>query len=104
MATCAVLCLAGLGYVWEKRQIHVLGREIKKHETDLDKLRRENEARRRNYAAMCSPAELDARARKMNLGLSVPQPEQIVRMTEPVPQPAPGGKVFAAGKPAETNN
>lgn len=103
MVTFAVLCLAGLGFLWEKRQIHVLGREIKKLETDLDKLRRENEARRRTYASMCSPGELDARARKMNLGLSVPQPEQIVRMTEPVHGPAVP-KVFAAGSPNETNN
>ena len=103
MVGCAVLCLAGLGYVWEKRQIHVLGREIKKLETDLEQLKKDNEARRRTYAAMCSPAELDARARKMNLCLSVPHPDQIVKMLEPVMQPQ-GSKVFAASDPNETNN
>jgi hypothetical protein len=80
---CAFLCLIGLGFLWQKRQIHVLGREIKRLETDYEAIRKHNETLKRTYAAMCSPGELDARARRMNLGLVVPQPEQIVRMAEP---------------------
>jgi hypothetical protein len=99
----SLFCLASLGFLWQKRQIHLLGREIRKLEIEYEAVRKRNEALRRTYAAMCSPGELDARARKMNLGLVVPQPEQIVRMVEPVPQ-TDQPKVMAASPGSEARN
>lgn len=84
---CGFVCLtlAGLGYLWQKKQIHILGREMRLMEVQLEEYRRANANMQRAYSAMCSPAELDARVRRMNLGLSAPLPDQIVRLPEPLP-------------------
>jgi hypothetical protein len=76
--------LAGLGFLWQKKQIHSLGRDIRLRETRLEELKRANANLLRAYAAMCSPVELDARVKRMNLGLAAPLPDQIIRMPEPV--------------------
>ena len=39
---CLVTCSLGLGYVWQKQQINILGGQIKENEIKLEKLRREN--------------------------------------------------------------
>ena len=93
--TCCAVCLAGIGYVWAKTQVWGLSRDIKKLETRLDELKRTNDALQRTYAAMCTPRELDARVKRLNLGLSVPRPDQILRLPEPVP---------GAGKAEDTTN
>jgi hypothetical protein len=77
--------LAGLGYVWQKKEIHALGRDIRLREARLEELKRSNANLQRAFAAMCSPVELEARMRRMNLGLAAPLPDQIVRMPEPPP-------------------
>jgi hypothetical protein len=82
---CAAVCLAGIGYIWAKTQVWGLSREIKRLETRRDELKRANDALDRTYAAMCTPRELDARAKRLNLGLSAPLPDQIVRIAEPFP-------------------
>jgi hypothetical protein len=87
ITACLVMGLAGVGYVWAKGQVHDLGREIKGREMRLDELRRTNALLRQAYATLCSPRELDAAARRLNLGLAAPRPDQIVRMEEPAPRP-----------------
>ena len=77
---CAAVCMAGIGYVWAKSQNWGLSKEIKELELRLDVLRRDNDALQRKYAAMCSPSNLDARVRELNLGLSAPLPSQIIRV------------------------
>lgn len=84
---CGAIGLAGLGYVWAKAQVHSLGRDIKKLETHLDELRRTNALMRQAYATLCSPRELDAAVRKLDLGLAAPRPDQIVRIEEPGGRP-----------------
>lgn len=98
----AILCLAGVGYLWQKTRIYALGRQIKALETQVDRLQVGNQALERAYAAMCSPRELDARVRKLNLGLAAPQPDQIVRMSEPI-SPNERPQVVSA-EPRDFNN
>lgn len=96
---CAAVCLAGMGYVWAKTQVWGLGRDIKRLENRRDELRRVNDSLQRTYAAMCTPRELDARAKRLNLGLITPQPDQLVRMVEPTPlaRQRSETKVYASG-------
>jgi hypothetical protein len=99
IAICGAVCLAGIGYIWAKTQVWGLSREMKALETRRDELKRANNTLERTYAAMCTPRELDARAKLLNLGLVAPQPDQFVRLPEPVPlvQRTEPTKMFAAG-------
>lgn len=75
-----------MGYVWQKNQIHVLAREIKKQEETLGELRRRNKNRSDRLTIICSPQTLEARIKQMNLGLVLPPGGQIIRLSEsPVP-------------------
>lgn len=81
----AVTCaLAGIGYVWAKTEVWSLSREKKKLEVRLDVLKRANAASDREYARMCTPRALAEQVRRLNLGLAAPQPDQIIRVPEPV--------------------
>jgi hypothetical protein len=95
----AVFCLflagAGVGYVWQREQISKLGSQIKTNEIRLEELRRNTEALSRVLASLSSPQELDARVKRMNLGLAAPQPEQILRVVERAPE-SPRPKVLFA--------
>ena len=91
-----LLCLliggAGVGYVWQKNQIYQLGQQIRKREFRLAELEEQNEKFRKQWAVMRSPQYLEMRIRELNLGLALPQPEQVWRLPEPqadAPQPAP---------------
>ena len=99
IALCGAVCLAGIGYIWAKTQVWALSRDIKSLETRRDELRRANNTLERTYAAMCTPRALDARVKLLNLGLVVPQPDQIIRIPEPLPGLARNQetKVYAAG-------
>lgn len=80
---CGALCLAGIGYLWAKTQLWNLSREVKTLETRLDELKRTNDVLQQSYAAMGTPAKLEESIRRLRLGLVAPQPDQIVRLTEP---------------------
>jgi hypothetical protein len=84
---CTALCLAGIGYIWAKAQVWSLGKERKTLENRLDELKRKNDVLKQTYAAMCTQSRLDESVRRLKLGLAAPQPDQIVRITEPAPQP-----------------
>src|SRR5690348_5637016 len=81
-----MLCLfiggAGVGYVWYKNQVIVLGQQVKEREVRLAELQRQNKMSRAQLDALCSPIALDARVKKLNLGLSAPPVSQIVRLVE----------------------
>jgi hypothetical protein len=85
-----VLCLliggSGIGYVWQKNQIHALGRQIKERENRLVELRRQNKLRADQLTALIAPGALDARVRKLNLGLGQPPVSQIVRLVDVLPE------------------
>ena len=81
------LCLfiggSGVGYVWQRNQIYELSQEITQLEMKFDQLRRQNKTLSGQLAKLCSPVELDARVRRANLGLALPQQDQVLRLVEP---------------------
>jgi hypothetical protein len=79
---CALFAGIGVGYVWYKDQIGLLGRQIKERELRLAELQRQNKMRRDQLATLCSPVELDARAKKLNLGLAPPALWQVIRLVD----------------------
>lgn len=104
-----MLCLfiggAGVGYVWYKNQVAVLGQQIKERETRLAELQRQNKMSRAQLEALSSPIALDARVKKLNLGLIAPPVSQIVRLVE-VPPEIPKVESAGAGsdfRQAQTN-
>ena len=89
---CLITCGLGLGYVWQKQHINVLGEQIKENEINLEELRRENKRRGDRLSFLMSPQQLDARLRQLKLNLEVPLPERIVVLIEQweTSQPAAG--------------
>jgi hypothetical protein len=91
VALCALFVMLGVGYVWYKNQIDLLGHQIKERETKLAELERQNKMRRDQLATLCSPVALDARVKKLNLGLGPPAKSQVIWMIEtPVVEQAAG--------------
>jgi cell division protein FtsB len=68
--------------VCKKDQIVKLGRQVKRRETALQTLEEQNEMLRKQLANLRSPRYLEQRIKE--LGLSVPQQAQIMRLNEPV--------------------
>jgi hypothetical protein len=92
-----LLCLliggSGVGYVWQKDQISQLGKEIKRRELRLLELDDQNKKLSKQLAAMRSPSFLERRIQELGLGLVPPQPAQVWRLTEPLPDlPHPDGE------------
>jgi cell division protein FtsB len=94
---CALIGGSGVGYVWQKSQIVELDRQIKKREVRLRDLEQQNEKMKKQLATLRSPQYLDTRVRELNLGLTTPQPSQVLRLPEPVTEPGPpgGGSQYA---------
>ena len=89
LALCTLFVMLGVGYVWYKNQIDLLGRQIKEREIRLADMQRQNKMRRDQLATLCSPVELDALVKKLNLGLGPPDKSQVIWMVEStVPQSA----------------
>ncbi len=86
-ALIAVIGGASVGYVWQKGQIEMLGRQIKEREMRLVELRDQNKKLRDNLAMMKSPAMLEQRMNKLNLGMVMPQAKDVWRVAEPLPRP-----------------
>ena len=103
-----ILCLfiggSGVGYVWYKNQVSVLGQQIKEREVRLAELQRQNKASKAQLDALCSPVALDARVKKLNLGLIAPPVSQIVRLIEmPLEIPNEAAGAQADLRQAQTN-
>ena len=101
-ALCALLIVSifvtsGVGYVWYKSVNAMLASEIIKLEPRLKDLVDLNRSREHQLAALSSPVELDARVKKLNLGLGQPDVSQIVRLPEPAPAVRASG---ATARPA----
>jgi hypothetical protein len=105
---CTLFAGLGVGYVSYKNAIDVLGRQIKDRETRLAELQRQNKMRRDQLATLCSPVVLEARVKKLNLGLEPPALSQIIRLVDapdyeqaaqsPPPAPLPGKVALVARK------
>jgi len=81
---CVIIGGSGVGYVWLKSQIDELGRQVTQRELRLRELDTQNKKLRDHLATLRSPAELTERLRKLNLGLVMPQPNQVYQLAEPV--------------------
>jgi hypothetical protein len=79
---CALFAGLGVGYVWYKNQIYLLGRQITEREHRLAELQRQNKVRRDQLATLCSPPNLDAQVKKLNLGLRAPELWQVIRLAD----------------------
>src|SRR5262245_17931740 len=84
----SLLCLliggSGVGYVWQKDQIVRLGQQKKVRERRLEALERQNTKLRKQFADLTSPKSIEQRIKDLKLGLVLPQPSQIVYLTEEV--------------------
>jgi hypothetical protein len=79
---CAFFVALGVGFVWYKEQIDMLGRQIKEREVRLAELQRQNKIRRDQLATLCSTKALDERVKKLNLSLGPPAFSQVIRLVE----------------------
>ena len=93
LVLCGLFASLGVGFVWYKNQIDHLGAQIKDRESRLVELIRQNKMRRDQLATLCSPISLEARVKKLNLGLGPPALSQVIRIVDvpeyeqPVQQP-----------------
>jgi hypothetical protein len=106
---CALFAGLGVGYVWYKDQINILGHQIKDREQTLAKLQRENITRRDQLATLCSCPALEGLVKKLNLGLAPPALSQVIRLVDApnyelaaqppaLPEPRPAKVILAARK------
>ena len=87
VALCILLGGLAMGYVWQKSQIHQLGALLQKKEVRLDLLKGENERWQQMRAEMRSTQKLYERVRKLGLGLIMPTPEQVLKLSDLPPDP-----------------
>ena len=85
---CGFILVCCVGYVWQKKQIAELSKQIKNSENRLATLRDQNDKMRKQIAVMVSVGALTERARdpKLALGLGPPQASQIWSLPEPRPE------------------
>jgi hypothetical protein len=101
---CAFFVALGIGFVWYKEQIDVLGHQIKDREMRLAELQRQNKIRRDQLATLCSPVALDARVKKLNFSLGPPAFSQVIRMVETSEFAQPRDQRQAAANVSERKN
>src|SRR2546423_9949248 len=81
-----IICLfiggSGVGYVWQQNQLLELGRQKAEKEKRLNTLRVQNSQLARHLAELQSPKSLESRVRELNLGLTLAQPTQVVRLVD----------------------
>jgi hypothetical protein len=82
---CVVFGGFGLGYVWQKNQIWLLGQQIKQREVHRDELMRKNAAMVKNLNDMRTVPQLERRIIELKLGLVPPHPSKVLRLPEPAP-------------------
>ena len=100
---CVIIGGSAVGYVWQKSQIDELGRQIKQREQRLNELSDQNKKLRDHLAVLRSPAQLSERVQKLNLGLGMPQPNQVFLLPEPavnrmIVESVPGAGSIAPSK------
>ena len=98
-----LICLfiggSGVGYVWQQNQLLELGRQKAEKEKRLNLLRVQDNQLGRHLAELQSPKSIETRLKELNLGLSMAEPTQIVRLVDAPLTPA--GKPILSMHPAE---
>ena len=74
-----------MGYVWHRNRNEQLSRQIRDTTARLEQMRTANLVLDRQLEELRSPRSLEAAIRHWNLGLVMPQPEQILRISEAPP-------------------
>ena len=82
---CAVIALAGVGYVWQKSRINSLSKLTKERELRLKELVNTNEKLRNTLALMQTVSAIERRIAELKLGLVPATPNQILILAEPTP-------------------
>lgn len=80
---CAVIALAGVGYVWQKSRINSLSKLKKERELRLKDLVSTNEKLRNTLALMQTVSAIERRIAELKLGLVPATPNQILILAEP---------------------
>ena len=97
---CTLIGGSAVGYVLQKNKLHELGRQIKKREVMLERLKWENNLRAAQLANLQMPQRLMERVKEQKLGLVPSQSSQWTLLVEPAaPEPtnrAPA--LFVLGK------
>jgi len=88
LVLCAIIGGSGVGYVWQKSQINELGRQITQRELRLKELDTQITALRERLAGLRTPEQLNHRVQEFNLGLALPQPNQVWSLPEPAATPS----------------
>lgn len=78
---CSLIAGAGVGYVNQKNQIHLLGDQMRKLEIQRDKQGLHRQLLVRKLTALNSPNELESQVQRMNLDLSPTPPDRIVHLS-----------------------
>ena len=86
LSFCVVLGGLAMGYVWQKSQIHQIGILLNKKEVRLELLKGENERWSQMRAEMRSTQKLYERVNKLGLGLVMPTPEQVLKLSDLTPE------------------
>jgi len=85
-AKAALICLllggSAIGYVYQKNQIHELGRQIQQRERQWANLRDDNIKLQKMLQTLQSTTHLEQRVKALNLGLVQPAPNQILTIVE----------------------
>ena len=103
-ATLLVVLFGGsaVGYVWQKNQIHAMGRQLKTMEVRRDRLHAENRLMNQQLLMLRSPVYLERRVKELNLGLSMPVQSQMLRLVETPPETPPASSMSRAPNPPGT--
>ena len=80
---CAVIALAGVGYVWQKSRIDSLSKQKKERELRLVELENTNKKLRNTLDMMQTTAQIERRITELKLGLVPATPNQILILAEP---------------------
>ena len=86
LSFCVILGGLAMGYVWQKSQIHQIGILLNKKEVRLELLKGENERWSQMRAEMRSTQKLYERVNKLGLGLMMPTPEQVLKLSDLTPE------------------
>jgi hypothetical protein len=86
---CCACAGVGIGYVYQKKVIYKLGREIKQQEIAVEESRRRTMLLEAQVAHLKSPAALEERVRAFQLNLVSPSQNQIIRVGAPAQSAAP---------------
>lgn len=83
LVLCGFIGAAAVGYVWQKEQNLNVYDRISERESELKQLRDEHRSLIKERDRLLSPSELESRVEELNLGLRMPEVDQILQLEEP---------------------